>query len=170
MAVHQRSEKNSPLDTILYEIDMLRHCAGSISQKKADEWTSEFRRAEYYLGIEGFLLHLRNLIAFFTNRQDQPTDLIINEPVVWAGQNLEQRQYSALIKAWKEFNGKYGSQQMGKRAAAIRRFPSFFSTVRPTATSERSSGPSGRCMRIWNLCWPSLRDASVTLRENPSVL
>ena len=106
--MHQRSDKNSHLDTILYEIDMQRHCAATVGQKQADEHKSEFARSEYYLTIEGFLQHLRNLLAFFTNRKDEDSDLIINEPEVWAGQPVEQFDYSALIKAFKEFNRRHG--------------------------------------------------------------
>src|SRR5215469_14011676 len=102
MTMHQRSNKNEHLDTILYEIDMLRHCAESISKAKAEEHRSDFAGAEYYLKIEGFLLHLRNLIAFFTNRKNEPTDLLINEPSVWAGKAIEQRNYSDIIKDAKE--------------------------------------------------------------------
>ena len=32
--MHERSTKNSHLDTVLYEIDMLRHCATSLHDKK----------------------------------------------------------------------------------------------------------------------------------------
>lgn len=107
VAMHHRSEKNSHLDTILYEIDMLRHCAQSITQKRAEEQISDSARAEYYLAIEGFLLHLRNLLAFFTKGKTKPTDLVVNEPAVWAGKDIEQTEYSGLIKLVEEFNLNY---------------------------------------------------------------
>ena len=33
--LHHRSDKNSHLDTVLYEIDMLRHCSNKLAAKKA---------------------------------------------------------------------------------------------------------------------------------------
>src|SRR5690348_17655084 len=68
-------------------------------------------RCEYYLGIEGFLLHLRNILAFFTNRKDKASDLIINEPQVWAGKEIDQRQYSDLVKRAREINEAYGERE-----------------------------------------------------------
>jgi hypothetical protein len=58
--LHHRLDKNSRLDTILYEIDMLRHCSKTSAAKKASRSESE---EEYNLGIEGLLIHLRNLLA-----------------------------------------------------------------------------------------------------------
>ncbi len=108
MALHQRSEKNSHLDTILYEIDMLRHCERAVRQKVVADNAPDAKRADYYLAIEGFLLHLRNLLAFLTNRKSKDTDIIINEPEVWAGRHVDQRKYSDLIKACRELDRKHG--------------------------------------------------------------
>jgi hypothetical protein len=114
MALHERSEKNSHLDTILYEIDMLRHCLVTAGLKRSDSNTSDYAGAEYNLAIEGFLLHLRNLLAFFTNRKKEGTDLIVNEPLVWAGKDIAQRDYSGLIKAFKGLDRKFGSAGDGR--------------------------------------------------------
>jgi hypothetical protein len=78
--MHERSEKDRALDTILCEIDMLRYCARTLPEKQA-KWRqtdSDADRAEYYLGIQGFLLHLRNLLAFFMSQREKETDLGIN--------------------------------------------------------------------------------------------
>jgi hypothetical protein len=123
--MHQRSEKNSHLDTILYEIDMFVHCGDAIGQKKADAEKSDFARAEYFLAIEGFLLHLRNLLAFFTNRKDEQTDLIINEPLVWASRDIEQVKYSAIIKRWKEFDKKYGASEDDRPSSCYKEISKF---------------------------------------------
>ena len=131
--MHQRSEKNSHLDTILYEIDMLRHCAENVTRKEADERSSDFARAEYYLAIEGFLLHLRNLLAFFARSKSESTDLIINEPVTWAGKEIQQREYSGLIKKSKEFDHKYGANADGQTTtcyAEISKFLQHCTTLR----------------------------------------
>jgi hypothetical protein len=108
--MHERSPKNTPLDTILYEIDMLRHCARTLAMKKirAGESGSDQDWSEYYLGIEGFLLHLRNLLAFLTSRCDEPTDLGINAPDKWLDEPVDQREYSGMMKYAREINDKYG--------------------------------------------------------------
>ncbi len=108
--MHERSPKASPLDTILYEIDMLRHCSQSLPDKKvrAEKSKSDSDLSEYYLGIEGFLLHLRNLLAFFTSHKIDPNDLGINAPRQWAGRHVDPREYSSLMKRTREINTKYG--------------------------------------------------------------
>jgi hypothetical protein len=108
--MHERSPKNTPIDTVLYEIDMLRHCARTVAAKKAkyENTRSEGAKAEYNLGIEGFLLHLRNVLAFLTNRVEKSTDLGINKPNQWAGRTLEQCSYSDLIKRAKKVDQDHG--------------------------------------------------------------
>lgn len=139
MTMHHRSEKNSHLDTILYEIDMLRHCAQSVTQKKAEEPIADLARAEYYLAIEGFLLHLRNLLAFFARSKNESTDLIINEPVMWAGKEIQQREYSGLVKKSKEFDHKYGAnsdRQATTCYAEISKFLQHCTTLRHERAKE----------------------------------
>src|SRR5205823_2512507 len=106
--MHERSLKNNHLDTILYEIDMLRHCACTLDDKKANGDHSAFDRAEYYLGIEGFLLHLRNVLAFFASRRGLSTDLTLNKPEDWANRSVDPREYSDLAKGVKEIDKAYG--------------------------------------------------------------
>jgi hypothetical protein len=68
---------------------------------------SDFQRAEYYLAIEGFLLHLRNLLAFFMNHGVEPTDMGIHKPNLnlWGdGRKLHPQQYSDLMKRTREIN------------------------------------------------------------------
>ncbi len=108
--IHQRSDKNSHLDTILYEIDMLRYCSKTLAGKKASACESDEALAEYNLGIEGFLIHLRNLLAFFVPGHSIPTDLRLNHPEMWSGRStVNPREYSDLIKAAKLFNADHGA-------------------------------------------------------------
>jgi hypothetical protein len=108
--VHERSQKNNPRDTILYEFDMLRHCAGTLSAKKAiaDHSGSDRDGAEYYLGIEGFLLHFRNILAFFTNKRLTNTDLTLDRPEQWAERAVDPHEYGDLTVRSKQLNDKYG--------------------------------------------------------------
>jgi hypothetical protein len=125
--MHERSIKNNPTDTILYEIDMLRHCAHALPDKKRHAGDSEFHRAEYYLCIEGFLLHFRNLLAFFMSQQDTRNDLGINDPVGWAGTAIEQRKYSDLMKRTREVNARHGTQNFegGKSSTSYDQISKF---------------------------------------------
>jgi hypothetical protein len=96
--------------TIRYEIKMLRHCNKALDGKRKayDQQRSEDTKAEFDLCIEGFLLHLRNLLAFFTGRADLDSDLTINRPQLWAGKVISQREYSGLMKAAKKVDKKHG--------------------------------------------------------------
>lgn len=130
--MHERSPKNEPIDTIMYEIEMLRHCAQTLGQKQTSAQQavgSQYAKAEYYLCIEGFLLHLRNLLAFFTNRCDEATDLGINNPKQWARKEILPKNYADLIKSAKEVNQKFGQ---GKRTcyAQISKFLQHCTTFR----------------------------------------
>ncbi len=110
MALDQRATKGSHAHTILYEIDMLRHVASTHIDKRrgADADGSPAAICEYYLSIEGFLFHARNLLAFFTNRKDATTDLIINQPEVWYGKAVDPRNFSDLSKLMKEVDKEFG--------------------------------------------------------------
>ena len=89
---------------------MFRFCAGKVgsTKKRFAETQRDDESQEYYLAIEGFLLHLRNLLSFFTNRKNETSDLIINEPDGWAGRYIEQQHYSDLIAAARDLDRTYG--------------------------------------------------------------
>lgn len=59
--MYSRRLKESHRDTVSYEIDMLRFCAERLEALRA---TGNDR--ESYLALEGFLLHYRNLLHFFS--------------------------------------------------------------------------------------------------------
>lgn len=102
--LHQRSDKSSHIATILYEIDMFRHCSKTLAVKRASISASEEAQCEYYLAIEGFLLHLRNLIAFFSTDHSRPPDLVLNDPKVWLGRNILEKEYADLRDRMRAFN------------------------------------------------------------------
>jgi hypothetical protein len=83
--MHERSPKETAIDVILYERDLLRHCANTVDAKREQAQQSPLseNKAEYYLAIEGFLLHLRNLIGFFINKRMEPTDLTLDRSQQW---------------------------------------------------------------------------------------
>ena len=65
--MHERSPKSGAIDTLLTRSDMLRHCARTVDAKQArfEASQADEDEAEYYLGIEGFLLHMHNNTGLF---------------------------------------------------------------------------------------------------------
>jgi hypothetical protein len=113
--LHQRSEKNSHLDTILYEIEMLRHCSRALAAKKVRAPESDETQAEYNLVIEGFLIHLRNLLAFFTTQHSRGSDLRLDRPEVWLEKPLKEKEYVDLRDQFQAFNDSHGVALSGAK-------------------------------------------------------
>ena len=76
--MYTRGEKENNFDTIRYEVDMLDHCFQRCKQTR-----SKGCRGDHNTFLEGFLLHYRNLIEFFSGQTRYPTDLRISKPKVW---------------------------------------------------------------------------------------
>jgi hypothetical protein len=85
MSVSRRL-KLSHLDTIFYEMDMLDYCFQQLLKGK---WSDE---RDYFLCIEGFLLHYRNLIEFFGNDHD----LKAGEPHDWSPRKLSPDDLASI--------------------------------------------------------------------------
>ena len=62
--MHERSPKNKPIDVVLYEIEMFRHCALSLAHKYSRMWNSQVDTAEYYLCIEVFFASTKTFSRF----------------------------------------------------------------------------------------------------------
>jgi hypothetical protein len=82
-----RPPKLNHVETILYEMNMLDYCYSRLRERK---WANA---PDYYLCIEGFLLHYRNLIEFFGNHQG----LRAGEPQVWSpGRTLSNAEVASI--------------------------------------------------------------------------
>jgi hypothetical protein len=108
---YERSPKNGPLDTVLYEIDMLRYCAATLPSRYEARTNSEQAMKDYYVYIETFLLHLRNILAFLTNQASDPADLRISQIGSWLNRPVIQREYSDLIARTKTINRRFGANE-----------------------------------------------------------
>lgn len=86
MEAVSRPAKLSHANTILYEIDMLEFCFKKLCDGKFEG------EKEYFVYIEGFLLHYRNLIQFFGNKHD----LKAGEPEIWSPRPLSQEETAAI--------------------------------------------------------------------------
>jgi hypothetical protein len=107
--VYERTRKETHLDTMWYEIDMLEHCVGVLlndAPRTSDPY--------WNLLIEGFLLHYRNLIQFFGGNEQRHrrhrNDLSTFAPAVWAERLVEAKELDALrtpgVKLDNEFSNK----------------------------------------------------------------
>ncbi|HKV92398.1 MAG TPA: hypothetical protein VJW20_07615 [Candidatus Angelobacter sp.] len=104
ISVYERSKKKSHLGTIWYEIAMLEFCHDELAQNKKRS------EPEHNLLIEGFLLHFRNLVEFFSGakhrgkkRMTKPaktgkkySDLSTAAPEVWANRKLTSAELAAI--------------------------------------------------------------------------
>jgi hypothetical protein len=69
-----RPEKLTHAQTMLYEIDMLRHTLKRLSENR---WQTEMDK---WVCLESFLVHFRNLIEFFGHNAPRTDDLHITKP------------------------------------------------------------------------------------------
>src|SRR5580698_3571258 len=88
--MYARRPKQSHRDTVSYEIGMLEFCnrrltetVGPVAEDKA-------------LYLEGFLLHYRNLIRFFSGLHHRGDDLSTADSNAWAGRNMTHAEVVAI--------------------------------------------------------------------------
>jgi hypothetical protein len=81
-----RPAKANHVEMILYEIDMLQYCLEALREKESSD------RREYYLQIEGFLIHYRNLADFFGSDEG----LKANRPERWSPRPLSGEELASI--------------------------------------------------------------------------
>ena len=92
--MYSRPPKATPLETVTYEIDMLRFCLSRLSEK-AKQWD----QGDKNLFIEGFLLHFRNLTEFFSGKHHKSgDDLSTCNPQAWCGRALTPEEQAAVVQ------------------------------------------------------------------------
>jgi hypothetical protein len=89
--MYERTPKESDLDTVLYEVSMLEHCYDLLMARRGD-----LGDPNWNLLIEGFLLHYRNLIRFYSGERHHDNDLSTQNPEVWAKRILTSDEIKAL--------------------------------------------------------------------------
>lgn len=101
--MYPRGEKESHLDTIRYEIDMLRY-----SLKRWRETDLGFDPGDRNAFLECFLLHYRILVEFLSGRKNKQTDLVVSSPKVWMPmRRVDQRETSSLQKRGRALRDRY---------------------------------------------------------------
>lgn len=82
-----RIRKDNHVQTLLYEMDMLDYCFEHLNKAKTREGKA------FYLLIEGFLLHYRNLIEFFASHGG---DLKVKKQDEWSRRILSPAELATL--------------------------------------------------------------------------
>lgn len=104
MAFYERSAKNSHLDTIRYEIGMLSYCYREFTRTKHPQPLQN-------LLIEGFLLHFRNVVEFFSGKRHRLSSsgapLSTARPEVWARRQLTGSEVEAIQKPSQNLEDQY---------------------------------------------------------------
>ena len=149
--MHERSPKSSAMDVLLYEREMLQHCAETVNGKQARFIQSlSDDAAEYYLGIEGFLLHFRNLLGFFINKGSQPTDMTISKTTSWAnGMVVDQTITKGLTERAQKVNERHG---LGP-GDCYRKISWFLQHVTTHRHQRQELGTLKICSRISSHSW-----------------
>lgn len=94
--MYERTSKETHLDTIWYEMDMLE-----FSYREFTERTPQPKNPQWNLLIESFLLHYRNLIQFFSGSEDRHkrykgNDLSTFDPMFWGKRQLTKEEIEAI--------------------------------------------------------------------------
>lgn len=100
--MYSRVKKESHLDTIRYEIDMLDFC-----YLRLMTLTCLGEQGDANVFFEGFLLHYRNLLAFLTGDHCREKDLSIRHPEVWARRPVTDSELETIRSKAEELDKLY---------------------------------------------------------------
>lgn len=126
--MYTRPPKLSPLDTIHYEIAMLRFCYGRLVRpamrskrvlkvdtryatrpavQEVNATAGEDERAAFVY-LEAFLLHYRNLVEFFSGEHDRRQNaLSTKHPERWAARKLNDEEERSMRQAAKRLDDQW---------------------------------------------------------------
>lgn len=138
---YSRTEKESHLDTIHYELSMLNFCG-----KELDGLSAARQRAHFNAFLECFLLHYRNTMEFLSGahhrtakRTGETSDLSTFDPKPWAGRELSPEELAESKPRQRRSMTSISKTSLG-----------IFSTARNADLTEASSGTTARCSKNCN--------------------
>ena len=106
---YSRTEKESHLDTIHYELTMLNFCCAQL-----ELLSPTGNRASFNVFLECFLLHYRNTMEFLSGshhrnarKQGETSDLSTADPRPWAGRELSADEVGSFQTLAKRIDVKY---------------------------------------------------------------
>jgi hypothetical protein len=121
--MYERNRKSSHLATLYYEMDMLE-----FTFRKVSESESGAESPDWNLLIEGFLLHYRNLIEFFSGKKHRPngSDISIANSEVWSGRKLTEAEMNQLQPTAQQLEDEYWTDiSQFLQHCTVRRHPEF---------------------------------------------
>jgi hypothetical protein len=94
--MYERTSKDTHLETVWYEMDMLEFSYQEFMKRAASPQSPYWN-----LLIEGFLLHYRNLIQYFSGSEDRHrrykgNDLSTFDPTPWGNRQLTKEEVAAI--------------------------------------------------------------------------
>jgi hypothetical protein len=106
---YSRTEKESHLDTIHYELSMLNFCG-----EQLDKLSRKNQRPSFNAFLECFLLHYRNTMEFLSGahhrkarKQGETSDLSTADPKPWAGRELSPQELVEIQATARKIDEKY---------------------------------------------------------------
>ena len=103
--MYSRRPKESHLDTVRYEIDMLDFSVQRVVQQP--QARDEGDRNVY---LECFFVHFRNLLRFFSGTNHRKNDLSTAEPEHWSPKQLTEAEIQALQRPARGLETRYFDQ------------------------------------------------------------
>src|ERR1019366_3918501 len=108
--MYERTSKDTHLETIWYEMDMLEFSYREFMKKTAPQQSPYWN-----LLIEGFLLHYRNLIQFFSGSEDRHrrykgNDLSTFDPTPWGNRQLTKEEVAAIKSPGERLDQTYSNE------------------------------------------------------------
>ena len=108
--MYERTSKDTHLETIWYEIDMLEFSYQEFMKNPAPQQSPYWN-----LLIEGFLLHYRNLIQFFSGNEDRHkrykgNDLSTFDPIPWGNRPLTKEETDAIKTPGEKLDQTYSNK------------------------------------------------------------
>ena len=90
--LYERRQKESHRETVTYEIEMLHFCFDNLPQDRSCDRSNE------YLLLEGFLLHYRNLLEFFSGTHHRAGyDISMADSSTWGNRELGAAEIAAIV-------------------------------------------------------------------------
>ena len=108
--MYERTSKETHLETIWYEMDMLE-----FSYREFEKKAFAPQSPQWNLLIEGFLLHYRNLIQFFSGSEERHkrykgNDLSTFDPAPWGQRSLTKEEIDAIKAPGEKLDKTYSNK------------------------------------------------------------
>jgi len=101
--MYSRPSKGSPEETIWYEVEMLDFCYRRLKTRE-NSWETE---CDFYVYLEAYLLHYRNLLACFSGEHHRSDDIDFSNLSQWTTKQVTQSQVDAIRDPAKQLEQSY---------------------------------------------------------------